>query len=152
MHHALLNLASWTFFRFSLIIVEPKKAPIDDKPTTNRKAGSFTAHSLDGNHSWMGLELSKKGWDILRKYWQEVVGCTHQEHSPGSIVYEDEGCCQQHCPTQSFITGFLILMLVNWSPLEGGTYHVCWSCRASSGQGVWFKYGIWKLVISRLFM
>jgi hypothetical protein len=47
--YAVLSLACCAFFRFSLIIVEPKKSPIADSPTTKMKAGSLTAHSRAGN-------------------------------------------------------------------------------------------------------
>jgi len=47
--YAVLSLACCDFLRFSLIIVEPKKSPMADSPTTKMKAGSLTAHSREGN-------------------------------------------------------------------------------------------------------
>ena len=60
--YAVLNFACSAFLRFSRIIVEPKNSPIADNPTIKMKAGSLTAHSLEGNQLWIGFELSKNGY------------------------------------------------------------------------------------------
>ena len=71
--HAVRSLACWAFFLFSAATVEPKKAPITERPTTRMKAGIRTAHSLAGKYAWIGLELSKKGW-ILHQFILNELG------------------------------------------------------------------------------
>ena len=60
----------------------------------------------------MGLELSKKGWDLLKRCRWKVVDGTHKKHGPGSVIYEDDGRCEKHCPTQSFIADSLKTMVL----------------------------------------
>ena len=59
--YAALNFASRAFRCFSLMIVEPRKSPMAESPTTRINAGNLIAHSRGGNQVWMTLELSKKG-------------------------------------------------------------------------------------------
>lgn len=85
----------------------PTNPPIPVKPRSSTIAGSRTAHSLEGNFSCNVESTGSNGWEIFSTVQSKPCRDPYQNQGPHSVIHKHHRCCDEHYPTEGFVTDTL---------------------------------------------